>query len=168
VIRKKYYELETELAAYLKRYGVSFLRYSMAMIYFWYGTVKVFSVSPVEELVRHATHWIGVHNFVIFLGVWEMAIGLGLFIKKFNRLGLLLLFLHFPGTFLPLFLNPEDCFIIFPYALTLEGQYIFKNLISIGAGLILISSLDRPNTIFGNSAAFERQSPKRNNGERKN
>ena len=78
---------------------------------------------------------------MLFLGFWEISIGLFLFIKKMNRIGLLLLFLQFPGTFLPLFLNPEDCFTIFPYGLTLEGQYIFKNLVLLSAGFILIGSL---------------------------
>lgn len=113
----------------------------MGVIYLWYGMLKVLGISPVEELVYHATHWLGTHQFVIFLGFWEVAIGLFLIIKRFNRLGLLLLFLQFPGTFLPLFLNPEDCFTIFPFGLTLEGQYIFKNLVLISVGFVLVGSL---------------------------
>lgn len=38
-----------------------------------------------------------------------------------------------PGTFLPLVLLPEVTFVQFPYALTIEGQYIIKNLVMIGA-----------------------------------
>ena len=113
----------------------------MGIVYIWYGILKIAGISPAEELVFRATHWIGSHNFVVFLGFFELLIGVCLAIKKFLRLGLILLFLQFPGTFLPLFLNPEDCFTLIPFGLTLEGQYIFKNLILIPAGLILISSL---------------------------
>lgn len=134
---------EKRLSHFLKRYAITWLRYAMGLIYFWYGLLKVVGMSPVEEMVEHATHWILVHDFVIILGIWEICIGLFLWIRPLNRLGLLLLFLQFPGTFLPLFLNPEDCFISIPFGLTLEGQYIFKNLIFICVGLVLLSDLHK-------------------------
>jgi hypothetical protein len=46
-----------------------------------------------------------------------------------------------PGTFLPLVLLPEVCFTIFPFGLTLEGQYIVKNLVIIGSALVIGSGL---------------------------
>jgi hypothetical protein len=66
-----------------------------------------------------------------------MAIGLGLIFNLFMRLTLLLLFLQMPGTALPLFLLPEAVWVRFPFVLTIEGQYIVKNLVLIGAGLVL-------------------------------
>lgn len=138
---KKYLEIEKKVSAFLKNRAMTLLRFSMSTIYIWYGLLKIIGISPVEELVFRATYWIGTHNFVIFLGFFEVLIGLFLATKKFLRLGLLMLFLQFPGTFLPLFLNPEDCFTFIPFGLTLEGQYIFKNLILISAGLVLVASL---------------------------
>ena len=46
-----------------------------------------------------------------------------------------------PGTFLPLILLPEVCFSNFPFGLTLEGQYIVKNLIIISAALVVGSTV---------------------------
>ena len=46
-----------------------------------------------------------------------------------------------PGTFLPLVLLPEVCFSNFPFGLTLEGQYIIKNLIIISAALVVVSTV---------------------------
>ncbi|MBS0630195.1 MAG: hypothetical protein JSS30_08260 [Verrucomicrobia bacterium] len=138
---EKYHHLEKRISLFLKKRAITILRLSMSIIYIWYGALKIVGISPAEELVFRATHWIGTHNFVIILGFFEVLIGLFLGIKKFLKLGLLFLFLQFPGTFLPLFLNPEDCFTIIPFGLTLEGQYIFKNLILISAGLVLIGSL---------------------------
>ena len=46
-----------------------------------------------------------------------------------------------PGTFLPLVLFPEICFTNFPFGLTLEGQYIIKNLIIISAALVVGSTV---------------------------
>jgi CRP-like cAMP-binding protein len=50
---------------------------------------------------------------------------------------LLLLFLHMPGTFLPIVLLPEEVFRTFPFGLTLEGQYIVKNLVLIAAAIVI-------------------------------
>jgi len=46
-----------------------------------------------------------------------------------------------PGTFLPLILLPEVCFVNFPFDLTLESQYIVKNLVLIGAAIVVGSRL---------------------------
>jgi len=50
---------------------------------------------------------------------------------------LLLRFLQMPGTMLPLVVKPDAVWTSFPFGLTLEGQYIVKNLVLIGAGLVL-------------------------------
>ena len=59
----------------------------------------------------------------------------------FMRTTLLLLFLQMPGTALPLVILPEVCFTRFPFGLTLEGQYIVKNLVLITAGLVIGSTV---------------------------
>lgn len=41
------------------------------------------------------------------------------------------------GTLTPLVLFPGEAFMHFPYAPALEGQYIIKNLVLIGAGLVI-------------------------------
>jgi hypothetical protein len=45
------------------------------------------------------------------------------------------------GTVTPLFLFPQEAFIRIPYAPTLEGQYIIKNLVLISAGLVIGATL---------------------------
>jgi uncharacterized membrane protein YphA (DoxX/SURF4 family) len=71
------------------------------------------------------------------LAVWETAIGLGLITGKFLRITLLLLFTQMLGTLTPLFLFPTETFTRVPYAPTLEGQYIIKNLVLISAGMVV-------------------------------
>jgi hypothetical protein len=46
------------------------------------------------------------------------------------------------GTFLPLVLLPEVVWTSFPLGLTLEGQYIIKNLVVIGAALVIGSRVE--------------------------
>src|SRR3990167_7578432 len=134
-------KIEHILSIFIQKFSIHFLRYSLGIIFLWYGFLKVIGISPIEELVYRATHRVGTAEFDHFLGVWEMAIGLFFFFKNYVRWALILFFLQIPGTFLPLFLNPEDCFTIFPYGLTLEGQYIFKNIILIAAALTIFGSL---------------------------
>jgi hypothetical protein len=57
--------------------------------------------------------------------------------KRLVGLGVVLLLLHMPGTLLPLITMREETFVQFPFALTLEGQYIIKNLVLIAAGIVL-------------------------------
>ena len=121
----------------LKRFALGFLRYSLGLIFLWFGLLKVFGISPAEELVSKTTHWTGVHNLTIFLGFWESILGLCFFFRRLLVIAGVLFLLHIPGTFLPLFLNPEDCFTHIPYGLTLEGQYIVKNFILIGSVAVL-------------------------------
>ncbi len=71
------------------------------------------------------------------LAAWECAIGLGLVFGKFLRLTLLLLLLQMTGTFLPLVFFPSETWTHIPYEPTLEGQYIIKNLILLGAGIVV-------------------------------
>jgi len=53
------------------------------------------------------------------------------------RLTLLLLFLQMPGTLSPVILRPDLVFTTFPFVLTIEGQYIVKNLVLISAALVI-------------------------------
>ncbi|MDN3505659.1 MAG: hypothetical protein P0S96_00305 [Simkaniaceae bacterium] len=129
-----------KIILFCRKHSIRFLSYALGIIYIWYGALKLLGISPAEELVYRATHWIGVHDFVTFLGFWEVTIGICFLVRKWLPVGILLFFLHFPGTFLPLFTNPEDCFTIIPYGLTLEGQYIFKNLLSLAAVLTILGS----------------------------
>ena len=71
------------------------------------------------------------------LATWECAIGLGLLTKRFLRATLLLLAVQMVGTAMPLILFPAETFTRFPLAPTLEGQYIIKNVVLIGAVMVI-------------------------------
>ena len=130
-------DLDRRIAAWMERYGHLLLRYSLAIIFIWFGALKPFGLSPAQELVSHTVYWFPSEIFVPILGWWEVAIGVGLLFRPLLRLALFLLFLQMPGTALPLVILPEVCFTNFPFALTLEGQYIIKNLILISAALVI-------------------------------
>jgi CRP-like cAMP-binding protein len=121
----------------MERHGYRLLRIAMGIIFIWFGALKPLGLSPAEALVAKATAWIPVPGFLYILTVWEIAIGVCFLHKRLVRWGVVLLFLHMPGTLLPLITLPEETFVRFPYALSLEGQYIVKNLVLIAAGIVL-------------------------------
>ena len=129
---------DAAVANWMARYGILILRVGLGIVFLWFGALKLVpGLSPAEELVRNTTYFVNPDWFLPTLAVWEMVIGLGLIIGRPMRLTLLLLFLQMPGTALPLVLLPDAVWTQFPYGLTLEGQYIIKNLVLIGAGLVL-------------------------------
>ncbi|MBM3193989.1 MAG: DoxX family membrane protein [Chlamydiae bacterium] len=136
-----YFEREGILCEKLKRWGPTFMRLSLGVIFIWFGILKILGVSPIEELVRKTAFLINEHLFVVLLGYWELLIGICFIIKRLNRFAIGLFFLQIPGTFIPLFTNPADCFTFFPYGLTLEGQYIFKNFVLIAGALYVFSAI---------------------------
>lgn len=137
-VAERYEKIDRALTRWMARYGLTVLRLGMGVVFFWFGALKLFpGLSPAEELVRNTTYFVDPDLFLPVLAIWEMLIGAGLLIGKYLRLTLLLLFTQMIGTALPLVVLPQAVWTVFPFGLTLEGQYIIKNLVIIGAALVL-------------------------------
>lgn len=130
--------LDRRVTRWLADYSIPILRVLLGVVFFWFGLLKLFpGMSPAEDLVKATISFIDPDLFFPVLAVWEMVIGLGLVFGRAMRLTLLLLFLQLPGTVLPLFILPDVTWQYIPYSPTVEGQYIIKNLVLVGAGLVL-------------------------------
>ena len=136
-----YQRLDFRITDFMGRYGIALLRASLGVNFLWFGVLKFFpGMSPAQGL---ATATIELLTFellqpevsIYVLAIWETLIGIGLILGKQLRIVLLLLFVQMFGTLTPLFLFPSEAFAQVPYAPTLEGQYIIKNLVLISAGL---------------------------------
>ena len=134
---------DAQITAWMARHGLTLLRVSVGLVFLWFGFLKFFpGLSPAQEL---ATRTIDVmtggilspRTSIVLLAAWESAIGVGLLLGLFMRVTLLLLLLQLLGTLTPLFFFPAEVFARVPYAPTLEGQYIIKNMVLISAGLVL-------------------------------
>jgi uncharacterized membrane protein YkgB len=134
---------EIVIAGWMERNGYRLLRIAMGIIFIWFGALKPLGLSPAEALVARATAWIPVPGFLYILTAWEIAIGICFLFQRLTRWAVVLLFLHMPGTMLPLITLPDETFVRFPYALSLEGQYIIKNLVLIAAGIVIGGQLTR-------------------------
>lgn len=135
--------VDATLTSWMARNGVTLLRLSLGLIFFWFGVLKFFpGLSPAQSL---AGDTMAVLSFgmlapdraVFILAIWECLIGLGLLTAFFLRGTLFLLWVQMLGTLTPLVLFPDACFTSFPFAPTLEGQYIIKNLVLISAGIVI-------------------------------
>jgi uncharacterized membrane protein YphA (DoxX/SURF4 family) len=139
--------LDARITRWMARYGILFLRISMGIIFLWFGALKFFpGLSPAAGLATRTIErltfgLIAPDVSIIILATWESLIGLGLITGYFIRATLLLLFLQMLGTISPIFFFPKEVFTILPYAPTLEGQYILKNMVLISAGLVIGSTV---------------------------
>ena len=134
---------DARFTEWMADHGILILRLSLGTIFLWFGVLKFFpALSPAESLAGQtiATLSGGLVSpalAVPVLAAWESLIGLGLLTGVLMRGTLFLLWLQMAGTITPLFLFPEQCFEAIPYAPTLEGQYIIKNLVLISAGIVI-------------------------------
>jgi uncharacterized membrane protein YphA (DoxX/SURF4 family) len=127
----------------MSKYALPTARLAFGVIFIWFGGLKALSISPASELVAATVYWLTPEIIVPLVGLWEVAIGICLLYPPLTRLGLILLAGQMPATFLPLILLPEVCFTIIPIGLTLEGQYIVKNLALIASAFIIGGSIKK-------------------------
>src|SRR5258707_14840127 len=136
-------KVDVRLTRWMARHGITALRISLGIVFFWFGVLKFFpGMSPAEDLaartIEKLTLGLMTPNVSVpFLATWECLIGLGLITNKFMRATLLLLFVQMLGTITPLVLFPAETWLHFPYAPTLEGQYIIKNLVLVSGALVI-------------------------------
>jgi uncharacterized membrane protein YkgB len=137
-LQHRFEAVDARIALWMAENAVTLLRVALGIVFVWFGGLKLVpGLSPAEDLVRATVPFLPGHLFVPFLGAWEILIGIGFITGRALRLTVLLLFLQMPGTLSPIFLLPERVFTSFPFGLTLEGQYIVKNLVLITAALVV-------------------------------
>jgi len=134
--------IDQHIARYMNRWGVPVLRLALAVIFVWFGLLKPLGLSPAAPLVLATTADLPVFapdTWLVLIGWWEMAIGLTFLHPATVRIAIALLGLQMVGTFMPLVLLPGVTFQNgrIPYGLTMEGQYIVKNLLIIAAALVI-------------------------------
>jgi uncharacterized membrane protein YphA (DoxX/SURF4 family) len=139
--------VDRRLTAWLGRHGVTLSRLSLGIIFLWFGALKfVPGWSPAADLASRTIQQVSFGlvpsgRGLVVLAAWETLIGLGLLTGRFLRLTLLLLAIQMLGTLLPLVLFPDETFVWFPLAPTLEGQYIIKNLVLASAASVVGATL---------------------------
>ena len=142
--QRAFESLDDVIASAMERYGVTAMRIALAIVFIWFGVLKVIGRSPVEDLVAEMVYWLPADPFVRFLGVWEIIVGIGLLVPVALRLTLLLFFTQMAGTFLVLVVGYGQSFQDSnPFLLTTTGEFVIKNLVLIAGGIVIGSRVRR-------------------------
>jgi uncharacterized membrane protein YphA (DoxX/SURF4 family) len=142
-IRATYDRIDRQVTQALARVGIPALRISLGIVFLWFGALKLVpDLSPAEDLAAETIERLTLGSVppdvaLVLLAVWECAIGIGLLTGILLRVTLLLLVVQMAGTITPLLLFPTATFTAFPWAPTLEGQYIIKNVVLVAAALVV-------------------------------
>ncbi|MBN8578144.1 MAG: DoxX family protein [Cytophagales bacterium] len=131
------------LTLWFTQNAIHLLRISIGIIYVWFGALKFFpNLSPADQLARTTINLITFglipdNVSIILLAIWETLLGLVLIAGLWRTFAFYVLLVHMVCTFVPLFFFTEVSFTNTPYAFTLVGQYIMKNLIIIWSALLI-------------------------------
>ena len=134
---------ERRFGIWSSRRGVDLLRIALGLIFIWFGVLKFCPGLCDVEVLAAKTMQLLTFGFIpakvclTLLAVGECALGLALLTNRYKRATTLALLLHLTGTFLPMVLFPADTWKHFPYAPTLAGQYILKNIVLISATIVV-------------------------------
>ncbi len=138
--------LDTRLNRWLVTHSIGLLRVAMGSIFVLFGVLKFFpGVSPIEDLATRTTTAL---SFGLVTGTaamttiaaLECVIGLCFLTGRFLRIGVWLLGAQMLGALSPLVLFPGELFTDPGHAPTLVAQYIIKDVVLIGAGLVIAAT----------------------------
>lgn len=141
---------------WMRKNGDTFGRIALFIIFFWFGILKVFLLSPAGPLVSDLLNvtflgFIPANTFQVLFGLFECVIGIMILIPKLERITFAVLLFHLFTTVMPLWLLPAhgwDGFLV-P---SLVGQYIIKNAALLSLGIMLFARLKpmtRTHSILG-------------------
>ncbi len=131
-------QLDQIVTQFFASYSVTLIRVTVALVFLWFGALKIVGSSPVADLVADTVYWLPQDFFVPFLGAWEIIVGLGLLFGVALRLALFLFWIQMAGTFLLLIVRPDISF------QTTEGEFVVKNMVLIAAGMVIGSKVRNP------------------------
>ena len=129
------------IISFIRIHRIAFARGALFIVFFWFGILKLFFVSPanplIEDLLRRTLPFITFERFIVLFGMYEMLIGVTFLIPGYERLAVALLMPHILATMLPLILLPSVTWHGF-FTPTLEGQYIIKNCLIIALAFSIL------------------------------
>lgn len=143
--RESFNRTDRAITRWMARHGVTLLRLSLGVVFLWFGALKFIPSLPLPESEELGVRILGQCSFGLLtppyaqalLAALECAIGLGLLAGRFLRTVIFLLVAQMIGTFAPVLLHPEAVFTRAPYAPTLLGLYIIKNVVLLSAGIVI-------------------------------
>jgi putative oxidoreductase len=131
-------KVDDRVRSVLGTVGVAALRVSIGLVFIWFGLLKVLDVSPVSDLVARTVYWFDPTFVVPALGIFEIVVGTLLVLNRWLRVALTLFAAQMLGTFLVFLIIPDVAFRNGnPMLLTVEGEFVVKNLVLLAAGMVV-------------------------------
>lgn len=144
-INEKLEYADSGIIRFASRWAFKASQVGLAIVFFWFGILKLLGVSAVDELISNLVYVLAPNleagAFIIGLGVLEILIALTILDRDLLRLSLLFLVFHLVLVALPLFFLPEITW-QGPFLPTFEGQYILKNILIAVVGIGILADLD--------------------------
>jgi uncharacterized membrane protein YkgB len=138
-----YAHLDIKIIAFFRRIYIPAARFSIFLIFFWFGFIKLLGLSPASPLAEALTaRTIGMQYFdtlFIILSFVECIIGVLFLFPKMTRIVIPLLLAHMALVCSPLILLPAYIWQQ-PFVPTLEGQYIIKNAVVVAVAIGIAAS----------------------------
>lgn len=136
--------IDLHIIHFFQRHWIQVARFSLAVVFIWFGMLKVLGLSPagglVQALFESSINFVSFASFYTFFAWFEVVIGILFFFPRMTRVVMPLLAIHMITTFGPLVLLPSESWSAFMVP-TLVGQYIIKNLVIIAAAMGIAAHL---------------------------
>ncbi|MEX2238427.1 MAG: hypothetical protein WEB00_12940 [Dehalococcoidia bacterium] len=139
--------IDERMRRFMARWGILAVRLALGILYVWFGVLKLFDRSPIKALIEEAYPFLPYPETVYGLGALEVLIGAGLLVPLLpiasgtagllTRVTLGLLWIQLVGTVSPALLAPGRIWDDYPPLLTLEGEFVAKNIVLAAAGLAI-------------------------------
>ena len=130
-------EFATAFPQFLRNNDVRLLRLTLGIVFLWFGALKILGETSVLGIIQSAYPFLARTPFLQTLGLGETVIGIGLLLGWQVRTFAVLTVFHLGGTLLVLFLAPSAAFDPNFPMLTLQGEFVMKNLVLISAAFLL-------------------------------
>src|SRR5579871_1841841 len=88
------------------RQVIFLLRLSLAIIFFWFGILKLIDASPAVPLIKQSFPLFATSPYLELLGLGEIIIGAGLLIERLSKYAALLMIFHLMGTLCIVVVSP--------------------------------------------------------------
>lgn len=137
-VRRRMREADRAVGRFMSRAGHRVERVMLGVLFVWFGLLKVFGQESATSVIAKTVYLGPPEMTVPVLGAWEALIGLCLWFRATLRVAIGLLVVRLGGTIVAFFAAPTDTlFHAFPWAPTIHGQYLVKDLCLLGAALVI-------------------------------
>jgi len=137
-VRRWLRQMDRRVGRFMERAGHRVERLMLGGLFVWFGLLKVFGQESATSIIAKTVYLGPPEKTVFLLGVWEALIGICLWFRTTLRAAIGLLALRLCGTVIAFVAAPREAiFHHVPWAPTIQGQYLVKDVCLIGAALVI-------------------------------